>query len=61
VFKAQWSKNQNAPSHFTVGNMRRGIDVIGGDGEHIVSLYDPEITAIPAGAFAAFVRCWSDF
>lgn len=39
ILRAQWSQNMDYAPHFTVGNMKRSLDVISGNGEKIVSLW----------------------
>ena len=42
ILRAQWSLNMDYTPHFTVGNMKRTLDVVAGTGEKIVSLWaDP--------------------
>ncbi|RXK39424.1 WD-repeat protein [Tremella mesenterica] len=42
ILRAQWSLNMDFIPHFTVGNMKRSLDVITATGEKIVSLWaDP--------------------
>lgn len=42
ILRAQWSLNMDYIPHFTVGNMKRSLDVIAGTGDKIVSLWaDP--------------------
>lgn len=39
ILRAQWSLNMDYAPHFTVGNMKRSLDVFSANGEKIVSLY----------------------
>ncbi|WVR07792.1 hypothetical protein IAU60_004835 [Kwoniella sp. DSM 27419] len=48
ILRAQWSLNMNYTPHFTVGNMKRTLDVISASGEKIVSLWNEAVTAVPA-------------
>lgn len=42
ILRAQWSTNTDYAPYFTVGNMKRSLDVVAGNGEHIVKLWaDP--------------------
>lgn len=42
ILRAQWSLNMDHIPHFTVGNMKRSLDVVAATGEKIVSLWaDP--------------------
>lgn len=42
ILRAQWSLNMDFMPHFTVGNMKRSLDVVAATGEKIVSLWaDP--------------------
>ncbi|CDZ97239.1 WD40 protein [Phaffia rhodozyma] len=49
ILRAQWSANTDIYPFFTVGNMRRSLDVVAFTGEPIARLFDPDfITAVPA-------------
>ncbi|KAL7415987.1 WD40-repeat-containing domain protein [Mrakia frigida] len=49
ILRAQWSANVDYCPHFTVGNMKRSLDVFAWSGELVQRLFDPEIiTAVPA-------------
>lgn len=39
ILRAQWSLNMDYAPHFTVGNMKRSLDVVAATGEKIVSLW----------------------
>lgn len=39
ILRAQWSQHTDYYPHFTVGNMKRSLDVIGMGGEKIASLW----------------------
>jgi hypothetical protein len=39
ILRAQWSLNMDYAPHFTVGNMKRHLDVMSAKGEKIVSLW----------------------
>ncbi|WVQ73007.1 hypothetical protein IAR50_002570 [Cryptococcus sp. DSM 104548] len=48
ILRAQWSTSLDAPPHFTVGNMKRSLDVVSGvTGERIVGLWAEGVTAVP--------------
>ncbi|ODN81496.1 hypothetical protein L202_01918 [Cryptococcus amylolentus CBS 6039] len=48
ILRAQWSASLSAPPHFTVGNMKRTLDVVSGvSGERVVSLWAEGVTAVP--------------
>ncbi|WVR00348.1 hypothetical protein IAU59_007491 [Kwoniella sp. CBS 9459] len=48
ILRAQWSLNMDYMPHFTVGNMKRSLDVVAASGEKIVSLWNEAVTAVPA-------------
>ncbi|SCV66969.1 BQ2448_5615 [Microbotryum intermedium] len=48
VFRAQWIHSPLIPSSFTIGNMKRYLDVYSADGTNIAHLADEMITAVPA-------------
>ncbi|KAK8853099.1 hypothetical protein IAR55_003800 [Kwoniella newhampshirensis] len=48
ILRAQWSLNMDYMPHFTVGNMKRSLDVIAASGEKIVSVWNDAVTAVPA-------------
>ncbi|OCF40777.1 WD repeat-containing protein [Kwoniella heveanensis CBS 569] len=48
ILRAQWSLNMDYMPHFTVGNMKRSLDVIAASGEKIVSVWNEAVTAVPA-------------
>ncbi|KAL7418571.1 hypothetical protein Q5752_007029 [Cryptotrichosporon argae] len=48
ILRAQWSLNMNHVPHFTVGNMKRTLDVVAATGDKIVSLWADPVTAVPA-------------
>ncbi|KAH9842704.1 WD40 repeat-like protein [Rhodofomes roseus] len=49
VFKAQWSPNPDYYPHFTIGNMKRSLDIYSGRGELVARLADPtKISAVQA-------------
>jgi hypothetical protein len=39
ILRAQWSLNMDVMPHYTVGNMKRTLDVVAGTGEKICSLW----------------------
>jgi hypothetical protein len=39
ILRAQWSLNTDVAPFFTVGNMKRSLDVVAGTGEKICSLW----------------------
>lgn len=47
ILRAQWSLNTDYMPHFTVGNMKRRLDVIAATGDKIVSLWTDGVTAVP--------------
>ncbi|WWC64442.1 uncharacterized protein I303_107052 [Kwoniella dejecticola CBS 10117] len=48
ILRAQWSLNMDYMPHFTVGNMKRSLDVVCASGEKIVQLWNEVVTAVPA-------------
>lgn len=42
ILRAQWSLNMDYMPHFTVGNMKRTLDVVSATGEKIVALWTDE-------------------
>ncbi|WWD19513.1 hypothetical protein CI109_103974 [Kwoniella shandongensis] len=48
ILRAQWSLNMDYMPHFTVGNMKRSLDVVSASGEKIISLWNEAVTAVPA-------------
>ena len=48
ILRAQWSLNTDYMPHFTVGNMKRNLDVVAATGDKIVSLWTDGVTAVPA-------------
>ncbi|KDE06652.1 hypothetical protein MVLG_03003 [Microbotryum lychnidis-dioicae p1A1 Lamole] len=48
VFRAQWIHSPLLPSSFTIGNMKRYLDVYSADGTNVAHLADEMITAVPA-------------
>lgn len=48
ILRAQWSQNTDFTPHFSVGNMKRRLDVFAAGGERIVSLWNEAVTAVPA-------------
>lgn len=42
ILRAQWSLNMEYMPHFTVGNMKRTLDVVSATGEKIVALWTDE-------------------
>ncbi len=48
ILRAQWSLNMDYIPHFTVGNMKRSLDVVASTGDKIVSLWTDVVTAVPA-------------
>lgn len=47
ILRAQWSLNMDYMPHFTVGNMKRTLDVVSATGEKIVALWTDSVTAVP--------------
>jgi WD repeat-containing protein 76 len=50
-FKAVWrpSQSSDGQSVFVIGNMKRSVDIYSGkNGNHIISLHDDALTAIPS-------------
>ncbi|OXH27256.1 WD repeat-containing protein [Cryptococcus neoformans] len=47
ILRAQWSLNMEYMPHFTVGNMKRTLDVVSATGEKIVALWTDDVTAVP--------------
>lgn len=48
ILRANWSLNMDYMPHFTVGNMKRSLDVITATGEKVVQLWADGVTAVPA-------------
>ncbi|ORX40746.1 WD40-repeat-containing domain protein [Kockovaella imperatae] len=48
ILRAQWSLNTEYMPHFTVGNMKRTLDVVACTGDKIASLWTDVVTAVPA-------------
>ncbi|WVW86016.1 hypothetical protein I302_108054 [Kwoniella bestiolae CBS 10118] len=48
ILRAQWSLNMDYMPHFTVGNMKRSLDVVAANGEKIAQLWNDVVTAVPA-------------
>ncbi|WVQ67137.1 uncharacterized protein L199_005332 [Kwoniella botswanensis] len=48
ILRAQWSLNMDYIPHFTVGNMKRSLDVVAANGEKIAQLWNDVVTAVPA-------------
>ncbi|WVQ84906.1 hypothetical protein IAT38_007069 [Cryptococcus sp. DSM 104549] len=48
ILRAQWSTNMDYMPHFTVGNMKRRLDVISANGDRIAGLWTDGVTAVPA-------------
>lgn len=48
ILRANWSLNMDYMPHFTVGNMKRTLDVFAATGEKIVGLWAEGVTAVPA-------------
>lgn len=49
LFRAKWTQNAEVYPHFSIGNMKRYLDVYDADGTLLKQLYDPEaVTAVPA-------------
>ncbi|WWC71881.1 uncharacterized protein I206_105840 [Kwoniella pini CBS 10737] len=48
ILRAQWSLNMDYMPHFTVGNMKRSLDVVAASGEKICQLWNEVVTAVPA-------------
>ncbi|WOO80271.1 DNA damage-binding protein CMR1 [Vanrija pseudolonga] len=48
ILRAQWSLNTEYMPHFTVGNMKRTLDVFTATGERIAALWTDGVTAVPA-------------
>ncbi|WRT70364.1 uncharacterized protein IL334_007362 [Kwoniella shivajii] len=48
ILRAQWSLNMDYMPHFTVGNMKRTLDVVTANGEKVVQLWNEVVTAVPA-------------
>ncbi|WVO12493.1 hypothetical protein L204_100093 [Cryptococcus depauperatus] len=47
ILRAQWSLNMDYMPHFTVGNMKRTLDVVSASGEKICALWTDAVTAVP--------------
>lgn len=43
ILRAQWSQNTDVGCHFTVGNMKRSLDVYSAKGALIARLFDPDL------------------
>lgn len=48
ILRANWSLNTDYMPHFTVGNMKRTLDVYAATGDKIVGLWAEGVTAVPA-------------
>ncbi|WWC91567.1 uncharacterized protein L201_006513 [Kwoniella dendrophila CBS 6074] len=48
ILRAQWSLNMDYIPHFTVGNMKRSLDVVAANGDKICQLWNEAVTAVPA-------------
>lgn len=48
ILRAQWSASTDFAPHFSVGNMKRRLDVFAAGGERVVSLWNDAVTAVPA-------------
>ncbi|KAL1412140.1 hypothetical protein Q8F55_003143 [Vanrija albida] len=48
ILRAQWSLNTDYMPHFTVGNMKRTLDVFTATGERVAALWTDGVTAVPA-------------
>lgn len=48
ILRANWSLNMDYMPHFTVGNMKRTLDVVTATGDKIVQLWADGVTAVPA-------------
>lgn len=48
ILRANWSLNTEYMPHFTVGNMKRSLDVVAASGDKIVQLWTDDVTAVPA-------------
>ena len=48
ILRAQWSLNMDFMPHFTVGNMKRSLDVVACTGDKIVNLWTDVVSAVPA-------------
>lgn len=48
ILRANWSLNTEYMPHFTVGNMKRSLDVVSASGDKICQLWTDDVTAVPA-------------
>ena len=44
ILRAQWSQNIDYYPHFTVGSMKRSLDVFASTGECVARLFDPDVS-----------------
>ena len=59
ILRAQWSLNMDYMPHFTVGNMKRSLDVVAATGDKIVNLWTDVVSAVPA-VTAGTVKEWKN-